>query len=659
MRINTKKIFFFLLVSVLSIQCGICGNTSLELIRKTNKCGWLIFGQGVLDSTADIESCELMVQVDWHKSVWGVGGMYTLNNPINGQDIYAVQVEIRTLKGSKVRAYAGIATTDDANMMSDRKRALPVSEEWEVFTFPISQMRNERPDVTSRDFTNKDWKRVQRIKLLFVKPLQEAVNQDDIFIRNPKLVMANGVRLKKLAEPEKKNRNWRTLFKREKESSQVRRIKYKETFASFNPLRLFPKASLNALRNKRNLAKSRSTLEDVDHDHGHPRLFHTRHANFLKRWRNKWNLQNNGSPFEDIGIELYGDIFADYSSVINGGIRTNDALRNTFDIGLIVHLDKFLGWDNGIFSVYTENFSGDNGTDDTGDFQFYSNLDADNYRGYFEVWLERTYFDERLRVKVGKVDANTEFAYVENGVEFLNASMLFSPTIFVMPTIPNSSASINVFFDPAPDIYAGVGVYDGGFQEGRRTGTGGFRSILDDSSDLFLISEFGGSWKGPDKEHPGSVSVGMWYHNGTFDRFDGINESGTSGFYFVMNQRLTLNDTVIKEEVQTVDAFFQYGFADEAVSDIKHHIGGGLVWNGPLQERKKDNFGMGATWVDFSNESGAEFSDAFELSYELFYKFLITENFSLKPDIQYIVNPGGDGTAGDATVATLRLELNF
>ncbi|MDB5296736.1 MAG: Carbohydrate-selective porin, OprB family, partial [Phycisphaerales bacterium] len=44
---------------------------------------------------------------------------------------------------------------------------------------------------------------------------------------------------------------------------------------------------------------------------------------------------------------------------------------------------------------------------------------------------------------------------------------------------------------------------------------------------------------------------------------------------------------------------------------------------------------------------------------ELFYKVQVTKFFSLKPDLQYIHNPGGVRGRDDALVGTLRLTLSF
>lgn len=53
------------------------------------------------------------------------------------------------------------------------------------------------------------------------------------------------------------------------------------------------------------------------------------------------------------------------------------------------------------------------------------------------------------------------------------------------------------------------------------------------------------------------------------------------------------------------------------------------------------------------------FNESHETALELFYKAQITPWLTLKPDLQYIVNSGGDSSLGDTLVGTLRVEVAF
>ena len=66
-----------------------------------------------------------------------------------------------------------------------------------------------------------------------------------------------------------------------------------------------------------------------------------------------------------------------------------------------------------------------------------------------------------------------------------------------------------------------------------------------------------------------------------------------------------------------------------------------------------------ASFVDLSDASGSGFSKNFELALEGLYAITVSENLTIKPDLQYILNPDGDKTSNDALVETLRTELTF
>ncbi|MBW1888858.1 MAG: carbohydrate porin [Deltaproteobacteria bacterium] len=71
-----------------------------------------------------------------------------------------------------------------------------------------------------------------------------------------------------------------------------------------------------------------------------------------------------------------------------------------------------------------------------GDFQVLSNIDDDDFKQISEFWYKHTLLDDRLWIKLGKMEANADFAFVDNGTEFINSSPGFSPTIPLV-TYPN------------------------------------------------------------------------------------------------------------------------------------------------------------------------------------------------------------------------------
>lgn len=367
-----------------------------------------------------------------------------------------------------------------------------------------------------------------------------------------------------------------------------------------------------------------------------------------------WDVR---SRLAERGVHFHADLTIDWTRNFRGGLRRSSGVHHLLMAEISLDLDELLSLPGGLFLIEFQNNDGDLFSDRlTGDLQGYSDISEDRRTQISQLWYQQSFFDELLRVKVGKVDANTEFAFVENAGEFLNASMGVSPTIFVMPTYPDPATSINVFVAPHDAFQLGFGFYDGALQRGVRTGSRGPSTFFDSHSDYFLIGEVGMLWSLGSAELPGRLGVGGWHHTGTFERFSGGRTSGTSGFYLVADQKIWRTDLESAECDRGIGAFLQYGYADRAVSELHHHIGGGLTWTGPIASREQDVIGLGATYVHFSSPAG--FDGSGELAVELFYQAQITPWLIVQPDIQYIRNPGGNGTR-DVLVGTLRFGVSF
>ncbi|MDH3583584.1 MAG: carbohydrate porin, partial [Phycisphaerae bacterium] len=267
--------------------------------------------------------------------------------------------------------------------------------------------------------------------------------------------------------------------------------------------------------------------------------------------------------------------------------------------------------------------------------------------------------DDRLRIRVGKFDANEDFAAVELGGLFIHSSPGFSPTIVAFPSYPDPAMGLSLFYEASDQAYIGFGLFDGSTQEGIRTGARGPSRAFRAPGDLFLASEGGVNWqRGPDAL-PGRLAVGLWHHTGTFPQFAGGRESGTEGTYLVLEQLLHAADDSAQDlEARGLGAFLQVGLADESVSPISRHLAAGLLLRGPTDGRPDDALGLMISHVRLSQEMGSGLTGDDETAWELFYRFQVNSRVVVQPDLQYIRNPGGAGL-DDSLVATVRVEISL
>lgn len=361
---------------------------------------------------------------------------------------------------------------------------------------------------------------------------------------------------------------------------------------------------------------------------------------------------------EELGIALEADLTFDHSHNLDGGINRGSATRHLFNFNLTLDTQRLGLWDNATFFLNFQQIDGPGIGDEVGDVQGLDNMDADGRAQLSEIWYEHLFAEETLRIRLGKIDANSEFAFADRAGEFLNSSMGFSPTIFVFPSYPDPAFGFTLFTYPTESLYAGIGVFDGSGQEGITTGSRGPSTVFGGPGDLFYIAEVGVMWSNDDQTLEGRLGGGVWFHDGDFTTFAATTDDHATGFYLVFDQMLWRENPGDDDDAQGLACFFQYGYADEQVSSVAHHFGGGVTWTGLIPDRNEDVLGLGVSAAILSDEAGAGFTDTAETAVELFYRIQLTPYLSVKPDLQYIANPGGAG-ADDALAATVRVELSF
>ncbi len=322
-----------------------------------------------------------------------------------------------------------------------------------------------------------------------------------------------------------------------------------------------------------------------------------------------------GDPFgarsflEDHGLTIDSTLVFDFSKNFRGGLDTaGSANPHLFDLNLTLDTEKAFGLKGGTLFADFQNQSGTSISDEVGDFAGVDNLATDGRTQLSEIFYGQDLLGGAVRVRVGKIDSNADFAVAVNALEFVNSSPGQSPTIFVMNSYPDGAFGAEVFVTPTPGFYVKAGVFDGAGQEGISTGDKGPRTLFGPPADLFVIAQTGLEWTGGAAGLAGRAGVGYWQGTGTFDRFAGGVRRGTGGPFLVLDQTLYRENPADANDPQGVGVYLQYGYADPSVSETDHHAGAGVVWTGALPGRDSDVIGVAANYVHLSGAAG--FADA-------------------------------------------------
>jgi porin len=363
------------------------------------------------------------------------------------------------------------------------------------------------------------------------------------------------------------------------------------------------------------------------------------------------------SRLKQAGVSINASLVLEGFKNFRGGLRTSGLVgASTFDLSLGLDTEKLFNWKGGKFYVDLEDHAGRNPSQVlVGDLQIFDKLNSAPYLQVFELWYQQQLFNQKFRLKIGKVDANTEFSVIDNGLSFLSSSTQVSPTVFLFPTTPDPMPSVNLFLTPCKFCYASFGAYYANRSDSFGNLVGAPQDAQLSNNGAFLIGEAGLTWQNaPIFKRGGNLKLGFWGHTGTFTRFDNSQQRGTYGCYAIFDQTLWRP----AEEPQNgrgVRMFLVYGRTQLSITPIYQHFGGGLTWTGLFAARPDDIVGFSPQYAHLSPQAGLPYS--YELAMEAFYRLKIYRWAALMPDLQYIIHPGGQYP--NALVGTLRMEVNF
>jgi porin len=365
-----------------------------------------------------------------------------------------------------------------------------------------------------------------------------------------------------------------------------------------------------------------------------------------------------------------GETFTKARGGLTDSRRTN--YRSNFDMVATLDTELMDWWDGGRLFVYGQNLSGDPlSASHVGDVQLFSNLDStisDTERPHFttiaEYWYEQLYLDGAIRLKMGKQDANADFAYSDLGGDFVHSSFGVSPNI-PLPTFPSQALGGALFYGVSDEVSLGFGAYDGTLPSGPQGVRWGFDTLGRNGAILMYQLEYKNQF-GPNSQLPHTTRFGVWNHTDSDVWTDFAAPStdqtygGNYGAYWNSDQML-LKEEYGTDDDQGLGVFVMFGFAPGDRNAIQEFYAAGIVYKGLLPNREEDILGVATANILFSGDfrnytliREGEVIGSYENAVEVFYKARLTDFITLQPDLQFISNPGG--MHRDALVAGLRFE---
>jgi porin len=384
--------------------------------------------------------------------------------------------------------------------------------------------------------------------------------------------------------------------------------------------------------------------------------------------RERQNLKDMGITFS---LHERSEVWAD----VTGGGHQGFSYNGLTIAKLDVDLDKVAGWTGAEFFTSAFDVHGHGPTRSlVGNLQIVSDIEAAPSIKLYDLWLDQSFFDKKLSIRVGQEGANDELMTTTYAGLYLNSSFGFPgmPAAVLPsggPNYPLATPFARVQLKPSDSVTVLGAVYNG---DPAPPGIGD-PQIRDRNGTAFRVNgnalAVGEVWYSPDPSAsanlPTTYKLGMWYASNPFadQRFDNtggllanpassgtpLNHTGDWAAYGIIDQKIWQRPG---SDGQGVGVFLQVmgGPSDRNLSNL--FIEGGVNWLAPFAERPDDTVGLAFSYLGISPAAQAYSRDLVsfgratstyagnETVLEATYQATITNWLTLQPDLQFVFNPG-------------------
>lgn len=408
-----------------------------------------------------------------------------------------------------------------------------------------------------------------------------------------------------------------------------------------------------------------------------------------------WNGERQA--LQDKGYKFDMSFVNQSASNVDGGYNDDQRIYNAsqLKLGASFDLDKIAGWkDTQASLVITERDGASLATKRTADPRAAQLSTTQEIYGrgqswrINQMWIKKGFDDNKFQVKFGRMGFSEDFN--SSQCEFQNwglcGSLLGKVVGDVWYNAPVSVWAINAKYQFTPEWSIATGVYEVNSQDTKENG--GFNLEMRETSGATIPVEL--AWKPKLNGLPGEYKVGAFYStadatdiatdaNGNFASSAAKRKvhDNKHSFWINMQQKLTENPSDPKRGLY---ATANFTFNDKATSKVEYSQQFALWYKGLFDMRPQDSIALGvarfqvnkrvtALEESINASNGLTSADYLNASYkpvqhdevdvELNYTYNWSPSIMIRPNIQYIHQPGGVKEVDDAWVAGLSVRVNF
>lgn len=375
------------------------------------------------------------------------------------------------------------------------------------------------------------------------------------------------------------------------------------------------------------------------------------------------------------GIKFEANILTDTAYLAEGGRNEGaDPLTSAqLWVGTQLDMEKLAGWDGVTVRAVTTARQGQSTSvrDLQGSAPHMANVQGTFGRGnqdsrLSELSIEKTFKDQGLSIKAGRLGLGMDFNVMAcdfASTAFCAAQMgKWQGNIWMNTPVSQWGARVKQQLNP--EVAVQVGVYEFNPDNGNGKAEGQGWSLDTDHADGVTIpAEVVWTPKSFVNGLPGSYRVGGMYNTADDianqkDIATGEGKNRTFAGWLAVEQQLTSTGS----GRQGLHSFANFTWHDRVTNKVDNSQQIGVKYIGLVDSQPNDILGLAVNRVHVNDrfaDSRPAFNASAEYNIELNYSYNATKWLMLRPNLQYVINPGSSNNVDDALVLGLTTRIIF
>lgn len=411
------------------------------------------------------------------------------------------------------------------------------------------------------------------------------------------------------------------------------------------------------------------------------------------------------NPLQKYGVKFAATYIGEGLGNASGGVKQGAIYEGRLNLAVDVDLEKLVGLNKLTFHANMFQIHGDGlSRENLQNFFVVSGIEALPSTRLYEAYFEKQWGEKKVSLKLGQLAADSEFFNTKYTDVFTNSSMGW-PAITSLdlpsggPSPPLAAMGARLLVNVTDQISVLGGIFDGnqagpGPGDPQQRDRYGVNFRVNDPPLLLGQIQYAWNNKKGDPNLAGQIKFGGWRHLGSFAdqriASNGVSLaaptssgepmllSGDIGGWAVFEQQIY---RVPHSDDRGIGIFVRASGAPADRNLIDLYADGGVELVGLDERRPDDKFGIAAGYAHVSKRARALDADyralvapdwpvrSFEGLLTAVYQYQVRDGWTVQPNFQYIIHPGGGAALpsgplagkalGNASVFGLRTTLKF